>query len=394
MNPAIVVSACREKQLLAFCARTCVPPEVRRQIREIIGGGVDWEYTLAQAQEHCVLPLLERNLRACASDLVPGEASAQLQESSRANALRCLAQTSELLRVVDLLESRGIHAQPYKGPVIAAQAYGDIAARQFEDLDIILQQRDMQAADAAIRSLGYEPKYPWIHGQGASIVPGEYNYSHAGRQIVLELHTEATLRHFPVRPDLEEFFDRGVSVDLGRHSVRTFRGEDALGVYCVHGAKDFWERLVWIADIAELLRSHPDLDWDSVWRTTEALRAERMVHVGLALAAGVLDATIPPEVSQRINRDRGTSSLAVELGKRVVSRDARERTAGERFRYRRRTVPGLAAGWGYAIRLTLAPAEEDWDQTQLPRPLGPFHTVLRPLRLLRKYGPLSRSRQS
>ena len=386
MHPSLSASACREKQLLAFCARTCVPPEVRRQIREIIGGGVDWEYTIAQAQEHSVLPLLERNLGACASDLVPAETGAQLQDSSRANALRCLAQTSELLRVVDLLESRGIPTLPYKGPVIAAQAYRDIAARQFEDLDIILRQRDIQAADAAVRSLGYEPKFPWIHGKGASIVPGEYNYSHAGRQVVLELHTEATLRHFPVRPGLEEFFDRGVSVDLGGHSVRTFRAEDALSVYCIHGTKDFWERLVWIADIAELLRSHPDLNWDSVWRTTEALRAERMVHVGLALAAGILDAKLPSEVSQRINSDRPGSSLAVELGKRLVSRDTRERTARERFLYRPRTVPGLAAGWRYAIRLTLAPAEADWDQTQLPRRLGPFHTVLRPLRLLRKYG--------
>ena len=386
MDPSFTASACRETQLLAFCARTCVPPEVRRQIREIIGGGVDWEYTLAQAQEHSVLPLLERNLRACASDLVPGEAGAQIQESSRVNALRCLAQTSELLRVVDLLESRGIHAQPYKGPVIAAQAYRDIAARQFEDLDIILQQRDIQAADAAVRSLGYEPKFPWIHGEGASIVPGEYKYFHAARQIILELHTDATLRHFPVRPRLAEFFDRGVSVDLGGNRVRTFRVEDALPVYCIHGAKDFWERLIWIADIAELLRSHPGLDWDSAWRTTRELRAERMVHVGLALAAGMLDAKLPSEVLRRINRDRRASSLAVELGRRLVSHDARERTARERFLYRRRTVPGLVAGWRYAIRLTLAPAEADWAQTRLPPPLAPFHAVLRPFRLLRKYG--------
>lgn len=386
MNPAIIASACREKQLLACCARSCVGPEVGARVREIVGRGVDWEYTLAQAHEHSVLPLVERNLRACANDLVPAEIGAQLQESYRANALRCLAQTSELLRVVALLESRGIHALPYKGPVIAAQAYRDIAARQFEDLDIILQQRDIQAADSAVRGLGYEPKFPGVHGNGASFVPGEYNYFHAARQIILELHTEATLRHFPTRPHLAELFDRAVSVDLGGKGVRTFRAEDALPVYCIHGAKDFWDRLVWIADVAELLRSCPDLDWDLTWRTAESLRAERMVHLGLALADDILDAKIPPEALRRIHRDRRASSLATELGKRLVSRGARERTARERFRYRRQTVPGLAAGWRYAIRLTLAPSEQDWEQAKLPRSLAPIHAVLRPFRLLRKYG--------
>jgi len=44
------------------------------------------------------------------------------------------------------------------------------------------------------------------------------------------------------------------------------------------------------------------------------------------------------------------------------------------------------AGWNYASRLTLAPAEDDWLMLRLPRPLAPLYLLLRPLRLLRKYG--------
>jgi len=354
-------------------------------------GPVDWDYVLAQAQEHSILPLVERNLRPLAP-AVPVPIMTQFESAARANALRCLAQVSELVRVVDLLESLGIRALPYKGPVIAAQAYGDITARQFADLDIIFQQRHIQRADAAIREIGYAPRFANLHSPNVRrTIPGEYTYIHPARQTILEFHTEATLRHFPVPPPLPEFLERAVSVELGGKSVRTFCAEDALPFYCVHGAKDFWERLIWIADIAELLRSHPAIDWESVWDTAETLRAGRMLHLGLALATDLLDATLPPEVLARIREDSGAQVLASEIARRLLARGTRERSALQRFRYRRDTVPGMAAGWRYALRLTFAPAEEDWEQTRIPPALGPFHAALRPLRLLRKYGPSNRS---
>ncbi len=356
-------------------------------------GPVDWDYVLAQAQEHSILSLVERNLRPLAQ-AVPVPIMAQFESAARANALRCLAQVSELVRVVDLLESLGIRALPYKGPVIAAQAYGDITARQFADLDVVFQQRDIQRADGAIREIGYAPRYPSLHSPNVQrTIPGEYTYIHPARQTILEFHTEATLRHFPVPLRLPEFLERAVSVELGGKSVRTFCAEDALFVYCIHGTKDFWERLIWIADIAELLRSHPVIDWDSAWRTAETLRADRMLHLGLALATDVLEAKLPPEVLARVRKDSGAQVLTSEITRRLLARDTRERTARQRFRYRRHTVSGIAAGWRYALRLTLAPAEEDWEQTHIPPALAPFHAALRPLRLLRKYGPSSRPRR-
>ena len=392
MEPAFLRSACPEKELLASCARTSMRPNEAARMRELGAGPLDWDYAIAQAQDHSILPLLERNLRAGAREVVPGTVLVQLERMARAGAMRSLAQTSELLRIVELFESGGIRTLPYKGPVIAAQAYADIAARQFEDLDVILAQRDIPAADAAVRSIGYEPKFPWIHSpETRSLVPGEYNYFNAARQTILELHTEATLRHFPVRPPLTEFFDRAANVDLGGRTLRTFRVEDALPVYGIHGTKDFWERLIWVADIAELLRSRRDLDWDSVLRTGEQLRAQRMLYLGLALAAGVLDAELPPEISARVKADSRASAMAAEIANRLLSRDARERTARERFSFRRRAVEGQAAGWRYALRLTLAPSEEDWQETQSRHRFAPFQAALRPFRLLRKYGWFGRS---
>ncbi len=392
MTPSLHDSVAAENQLLVCCARTEMNSETAARIRHIAAKPLDWDYLLSQAEEHSLVPLLERNLPR-AADSAPVEFAAKLKQMGRENAIRCLALSAELIRVMDAIESRGVSALPYKGPITAAQAYRDITARQFEDLDIVLRQCDLEAAHDAVRSLGYAPRFLWIHSAQSArrIVPGEYNYSHSSRRMMVELHTELTLRHFPVRPDLEQFLERAVKVNLGGREVPSFCAEDALLVLCIHGAKDFWQRLLWIADVRELLRAFPALDWDLVLRTAEGLRAQRMLHFGLALAVRLLDAKLPAEISAALGKDGPAANMAADVEKRLLSRDARDRTAAQRFRYRRRMVRGTIPGWLYSIRLTLAPAEEDWEDLHLPRRLTPLYLALRPFRLLRKYGWMNRA---
>jgi len=204
--------------------------------------------------------------------------------------------------------------------------------------------------------------------------------------MMVELHTEVTLRHFPVPPDVDDLARRLVPVALSGHDVRTFAPEDALPMLCIHGSKDFWERISWIADIAELVQAYPQLDWDMVFRRAESWHAQRMLHLRLALAAGLLDASPPEEILSRVRRDRVAGDVASGVIQRLLSREQRTLDAAERFRFRRRMIQGAFAGWRYSIRLAVIPAEEDWLMVRLPRPLAPLNVALRPLRLLRKYG--------
>lgn len=380
-----------EKQLLILCAHADVDAETEARIREAAAKSLDWECVLRQAEEHSIVPLLERNLRK-AGWAMGADDAAKLEALTRENAARCLALSVELIRVMDSLE-RGIRAIPYKGPVIAARAYGDITARQFEDLDIVLEQREIEAADAVMRTLGYEARFPWLHAsdRGRGIVPGQYSYSHPARRTFVELHTELTLRHFPIRPDLAAFFQRAVKVNLGGCEVPAFGAEDELVVLCVHGAKDFWQRLVWIADIAELLRAYPGLDWNLALRTSDRLRARRMLHLGLGLASRILGAKLPREVSEEVKSDSAAADLAADVEKRLLSHETLERSAGERLRFRRQTVEGVFGGWRYAVRLALAPAEEDRQGARVEGDFGMAYAVLRPFRLLRKYARKNRT---
>jgi hypothetical protein len=388
MNTSARESASAEKRLLVACARTEIDPGAEREIRELCAAPLDWEFVVNTSAVNSILPLVARNISAIASDLIPANHLERLTKGARANALRCLSLTAELIKVMDLLRGSGVQAMPYKGPVLAVDAYGDVALREFEDLDIIVRQRDMAKVDTIMKGLGYRPNHVWRFGSGASsgVVPGEYDYRDEARGMIVEFHTEFTLRHFPVRPDLEAMARRLVPVAVSGHEIATFAPEDMILLLCVHGSKDFWERISWIADISEFVRSHPRIDWSEVARRADELRAGRMLNLGLALANRMLGAALPSEIAARVNGDTVAGALASDIARRHLLREQAERGAGERFRYRRRMVPGAAAGWRYAMRLTMLPADEDSASMRLPRGLAPLYVVLRPLRLLRQYG--------
>lgn len=384
MYPA-TYEAVAEKRLLIACARTRMTPTAARQVREIAAGPIDWDFLLRTAAENSVLPLLALQLPATAPEAFSAEQLERLRAGARAAGIRSLQLSAELIRVVEVLRAEEILAMPYKGPVLAAQAYGDLALREFEDLDIVLPQRDIARANEVLRRLNYRPRFPWIFDASA-LVPGEYNYFDEARRVIVELHTERTLRHFPVAPDLDDMSRSAAPVALGGHEVLTFCAEDTLVLLCVHGTKDFWERISWIADVAEFVQRETRLDWERVFRRAEQLKTQRMVLLGLALAWRVLDAALPEQIRARVEADSVAMAVAAEIGSRLVARDAPVRSAARSFHFRRMMVPGALDSWRYGLRLATAPAEEDWMMVRLPRALAPLYVVLRPFRLLRKYG--------
>jgi hypothetical protein len=383
--PAATYDAVPEKRLLIACARTRMTSSAASQIRKIACEPLRWDFLLRAAAENSILPLLAVHLPAIVPDAFAREQFAQLKTAARAAGIRSLQLSAELIRVLGTLQTKRILALPYKGPVVAMQAYGDLALREFEDLDIIVPQRDMARANQVLLALNYQPRSPWLF-DSAALIPGEYKYADPGRRLIVELHTELTLRHFPVAPDLDEMSKNAINVAIGGHEVRTFSAEDTLVLLCVHGSKDFWERISWIADVSEFAQRVAHLNWERVFDRAQDLKATRMVLLGLVLASHLLETPLPDDVRARIESDAMPATLAKQIAQRLLTDDRSGRTAAQSFRYRRQMVRGALDSWSYGLRLATAPAEEDWTMVRLPRALAPLYFVLRPFRLFRKYG--------
>lgn len=152
-----------EDELLLCCARSHVDPKTAERIQNLLQEDLDWIYLIGTAFQHRVLPLLYSSLKNTSLKGVPQVILNQLHSHFHANTQNNLFLTKELLILLELFADHNISAIPFKGPVLAASAYGDLAWRQFSDLDILVHKQDfLKAKDLLIRH-GYHHLYCGEH---------------------------------------------------------------------------------------------------------------------------------------------------------------------------------------------------------------------------------------
>ena len=131
----------------------------------------------------------------------------------------------------------------------------------------------------------------------AGKILGQYLFSKRESGLLVELHNDLTLRYFPRPLPIDDFFARKVAVRLDAHEVPAPCVEDELVLICIHGAKHFWEKWSWIADVAGLLSRQTSLDWERTSSSARAVEAEHLLHTGLRLAVDVLRAKLPDQIA-------------------------------------------------------------------------------------------------
>jgi hypothetical protein len=181
-----------------------------------------------------MVPLLYWNLNGTPSEVVPEAILDDLREHSQDNTLRNLTLTAELRRILAAFGSHEIPIVPYKGPVLAASAYGNLAMREFVDLDVLVHKRDFLRAKELLASIGYRQQERLTPTQERAFMhsDGEYHFAPGEMRDPLELHWEITPRTFSFLLDPESLWDRLERTSLGGASVATLSPEDLLLILC------------------------------------------------------------------------------------------------------------------------------------------------------------------
>jgi Uncharacterised nucleotidyltransferase len=353
------------------------------RLNDLFRKPLDCRRLLTLADEQGVLPLLTRQLGLLDEGITPAEVRQKLRDAARAQTLFTLSLTAELFRVLDRFAALGIAALLTKGPVLSARCYGDPGLRQYTDLDFVLRDEDVHRATQAMMALGYEPKVP-LKAIQAKKAPGEYVFVH-GTKLLVEFHTERTFRYHPKPLSVDTLFERQALVRFDGHDVPALSNEDELILICIHGAKHFWERLMWIADVAALV-SRQTIDWKRAMAAAREVQAERMLQVGLLLARNMLGARLPAVLLDQFRADTAASRMAARIARRFPVVESQPFGLLGRAAFRVRMRGGFLPGVAYLLRLSLSPTEEDWlagAEEKRPRMLD---AITRPFRLARKYG--------
>jgi len=218
-----------EFDLLVACCADSSSEQHADRIRTILSRSLDWERMLRLVDHHRVVPQVYGALSSF-PHLVPAQQLDALRSRYKNNARKTLWFVAELLRVLSHLESAGIKALPYKGPVLAQTLYGEVTQRQFGDLDVLILPADVPKAKAALLDLGYKPSIelaPEI--ENAYLKSGyEYSFSTAHAPNLLELQWRILPRFYSIDFDVADFLDRADEISLGSREMEDERPRPSL----------------------------------------------------------------------------------------------------------------------------------------------------------------------
>src|SRR5258708_6039429 len=356
-------------QVLVACAS---PNSSAERLNDALCAKLDWPVLFAQADEHSVLPLLATRLQELAQGASPPEIQTKLQSWQRAHAVFTLTLSAELFQILERFAALDVEVLITKGPALSVRCYGDPGMRQYGDLDLIVRAKDIELKIS-------------LHTIRANKIPGEYVFTRRDKKLLIEFHTERTFRYHPRPLHIETLFERRASVTIDGREVPALSLEDELILICVHGAKHFWERLMWIADVAALISLRQAPDFNRAIAVAREVGAERILRLGLRLALDVLGAKLPAELEASVRSDRAVAKLAAQIQTRLASREPRGMGILQRAAFRVRMRGSLLSGAAYLLRLSLSPTEEDWTPGKEGNRPAFIDAMSRPLRLAKKH---------
>jgi len=345
---------------------------------------LDWDEVLRLAEQHGVLPLAARSLIEHAHG-VPLEVERSLRSAYETNLRRNLWFSAELVRILQHFEGRQVLALPYKGPVLAQSAYGDLGLRSFSDLDFLIAPADFERAKQALAEIGYRPSADLTAPVERFFLRTGYERSFdsaAGKNLV-ELQWALLPHFYGVDVRVEDLLARAGKTVVGGCEVPCLSPEDSVLVLCLHAAKHLWTRLIWLADIAETLRAET-IDYALVYSRARALGIARILGLSFWLVKNVLHAELPKPAEEMIAADSTVSALGSEFAERLARGAAYGFESTEYFRLILKLRERRGDRWRYLWRLVWTPGMGEIAAMRLPEALFPLYRIVRVGRLMRK----------
>lgn len=377
-----------EVELLFCCARTHIDSEIAERIRTLLQQDIDWAYLIQAAAQHGVIPLLYQSLNTTCPEAVPKANLAQLRNYFHTNAQRNLFLTKELLKLLNLFESHSIPAIPFKGPVLAVSAYGNLSLRLISDLDILVRERDYHRAKELLFNQGHR----MLNDSEHEALCFQAQMWHEEKKVSVDLHYRIPPKHLQLNSEI--FLENLQPLSFAGTRIQTFSPETHLLIFCVEGEKESWHRLSRLCDVAALISSHPQMNWESLTEQARRLKVERILDFGLVLANTLLKAPVPASVLPSVKQVSIIKWLATQLGRHPFSSPDSQRhpfylwTTALYYLY---VSKGQLHRFFYVFYWLnpiywITPNALDKAFLPLPRPLHFLYYLIRPIRLVGKYG--------
>jgi hypothetical protein len=326
---------------------------------------VDWDWLIERAESHRVAALVTARLDAAGIvDRLPDPIRARLDDVRCQAAQRAAAAQRTLRELAEALKNRNVPFLLIKGSILAEQVYRDPLIRPFYDVDVIVPDAALPAAEAVLESWRYRREGPWrlLGRRPEPPIAVEVAESIARRFYLRRFHN---LSFAPARGDerrpvelhwtivprgrlrvrAEQLWTRTRAVQVAGIELRTLDAEATLIHLCVHALEAWFHsfRLLHLTDVAWTVADAGDRYRD-LWQLADAWGAA--YHVELALRLVDRFAAVP---AARVLLAGRRPSPRLRLAQLLVARERVlvDRNIAPDDPWPRRAAIELA--WGFAV---------------------------------------------
>ena len=378
VQPAILTL---EDRLILLLARGRLPPLLAEEARSLLARPLRWDRVLQQARAQEVYPLVHRNLRALDPPGIPADFRAALDTLAKINALRNTLLAEELSSVLERLAGAGIPAAPLKGVTLAESLYGDRTLRVCADLDILVPREAVGRACDALLSGGYDhDEEPRVGAAEVDLLLRsniEYAFVTSTRVLPcrLELHWDLVWRWPRGRAATDDLWGEARRGRFFGSPGYELSPEWQLLFLAAHLARHRWQGLKWLIDIHEVCVG-PAIDWRTVGTKAARLGWEDMVALTLGACRALLDTPVPAGVPLR--PPPGWLTL--------FPADPPPASPLTNALFPLRLFARCSRKLRYLAHLLFIPTLTESRALGLPRWLGFLYYLVRPARLVSKWG--------
>lgn len=326
-----------EREILFCCSRSNIDESIHQKLRDLVQTNVDWQYLREAARNNAMGPLLYHHLQHKCNDLIPPAILNEVRDDAQtllAHSENCLVQLFEIL---DLLEANRIPVVPFKGLTFALYVYGTLSLRVSADIDLLVHREDFLRAKNLLICRGYRDGF-FGHAEVSTVqaqlgppsgkvsVDLHYgltpHYMYTDRELsdkgsILKrrdwgrLDTTSTYWFFSL--NCEPLWERLIPLTIANRTVQIFAPEDMLLVALINGIKENWRKIKYVTDIADLIRAHPEMDWDYLFGQVRFLRCERRFLLALSLAHELCGMPLPNDILKDVSASPTLRSMTEQV---------------------------------------------------------------------------------
>lgn len=287
-----------EREILACSAVLGQDRHKHKPLRQLMDRVKDADFLIDMAIREGLVCMLFRNLqKSGALDAVSHLQRQRLQSLYYQTIVHNLQLIHDLKEILNALNKKGIDVVLLQGISLLHQVYDDVGLRPMTDIDLWVQKKDYSNFVCILHKCGYQrdPLYPHTFRKGAT---------------TLDLHTHILgadrikTRRLLLAKSQDSIYQQTRVIEFQGKRARSLGKYDQVLYLGLHALKHNVERLMWLADIENLVVHWKGSHWKALIGRAKELGQERSVLYVRFLLVHLLGFHPPEEVHQVLEKKK------------------------------------------------------------------------------------------